>query len=330
MTGTTGEIPVSVITGYYNRGPLVARTVESILAQTFGDFELIVFDDCSSDDTQDQLARYDDPRLKVIRHQTNKGFVQGMIDAIAVSQGRYVAVQGSGDVSMPTRLERQVEVLETMPDVGVVGCHYENVIEDEGIRRLRTPTVDGLTVEGLRRSNVFSHGEVTYRRAVYDAVGGYRPEFVNSQDYDLWLRMIRECRFEIVPEVLYHRFVQFDGVSYAPDKLIRQTRFALLAQDLSRLDTEAQGRRLAEVRAGKLDAIVPIEDRRLQVTVFRAVCRAIAWNNLDQARALSREYLMPGKLRRLAAILLAAFGSPAKPLLDWLLFKIAGITRAGG
>ena len=152
-----------------------------------------------------------------------------MLDAIKWAKGEYIAIQGSGDVSYAKRLEYQKNFLDENPDVGIVGSHYENFVETSGVCRLRTPDANTATVQSLIKKNVFTHGEVMFRKEVYEKAGGYRAEFIFCQDYDLWLRMSNHCRFGTVPKLLYRRHVDFDGVSYKPEKFIAQTRYMIIA-----------------------------------------------------------------------------------------------------
>ncbi|UEM05094.1 glycosyltransferase [Skermanella rosea] len=314
---------VSVVTGYYNRGPLVRRTVDSILGQSFRDFELIAFNDCSKDDTGRQLDAYDDPRLTVIHHERNTGFTRGIMNAIARSRGRYVAVQGSGDASAPDRLARQVEMFERNPDVVAVGCHYRNIVEGSGMVRVRTPSADGLTVEKLRKSNIFSHGEVMFRRDAYERAGGYRSEFTFSQDYDLWLRLIGQGRFAVVPEVLYDRYVQFDGVSFEPAKLSRQVRFTQLAVQLSHLSPALQEERLTELKAHGIDTMVALREQSIQAQIFKAASKLMLFGNAAQAHQLAAKHLSSRRFKAAYLILSSLAGKPmdrvTRPLLDRIL-----------
>jgi len=281
---------VTVVTSYYNRAPVVRRTLESILDQTFTDFELHAVDDNSTDATwarmQALAAERRDPRLKLHRNEPNKGFVQTMIDTIEASRGTYVAVQGSGDVSAPTRLEKQVALLDARPELSTVGCFYTNIVETGGVRRPRRIVADDVDLAQLLKGNVFSHGEVMYRRAAYDAAGGYRPAFVFSQDYDLFLRLIRVGPFATVPELLYDRYVAFDGVSYRPEKFIRQTQLGLLAQRLATEPADAQAALLEDLDWAKLDRLVPRDDPKLQRKLASAVARALFWRNPALAHEL--------------------------------------------
>ncbi len=283
---------VTVITGYYNRGHALDETIDSIMNQSFHDFEFIIFNDKSTDDTEERLQlienKYNDPRIIIINHLQNKGFVQGMIEAIQMAKGEYICVQGSGDTSYPERLKQQVALLNETPDVGVVGCFYENYVEDKNITRTRRIIADGINLEQLIKGNVYSHGEVMYRKEIYHQVGGYRAEFENCQDLDLWLRMVQVSNLATVQNILYTRFIRFDGVSYSPNKFLKQIRYSVLCQDLASLSDESQKDILTKVRKEGIEKTVSIKQKRIQVSVIKAAFRSLAWGNKEAAINLAR------------------------------------------
>lgn len=317
---------VTVITGFYNRGPLLARSLDSLLNQSLRDLQIVVFDDGSTDDTAARLDAYRDPRLLKINHNPNIGFVAGMIDAISRTQSKYIAVHGSGDVSLPTRLEKQAALLEARPEIGLVGCYYTNIVEEHNLRRPRRPQAEGMTLERLLKGNVFSHGEVMYRREVYEKAGGYAPEFKFNQDYDLWLRMIRHTNFATVPEFLYDRYVQFnDGVSYKPDKFIIQKRLNLMAKKLALLTPQEQAPLRARIMAGEIEQLVELTDPRLQKSVLFACLRLIAFGNLPQAREMAEKYLKAPGLRLFYQMTDLVFASPLGRPACWSIRRALGI-----
>lgn len=292
---------VTVITGYYNRGHALDKTIDSIMNQTYEDFEFIVFNDKSSDDTEDRLAeiekKYNDPRLIIINHQENKGFVQGMIDAVKLSKGEYICVQGSGDVSHTDRLKHQVALLDDKSELGFVGCYYENFVEDQNIIRVRKKIADNVDFEQLVDANVFSHGEVMFRKSVYKNVGGYRAEFVNCQDYDLWLRMAKISKLATVPEVLYTRYIRYDGVSYKPKRFLKQTRYFFLCQDISMKPIKEQQAILSEVHRNGIESYMGLDSRRVQTRVLKATLRSVVWGENDAAKELAKTGLTNMLLR---------------------------------
>ena len=212
---------VSVISCFYNRADSARQSVESLLAQTYRNLEILLVDDGSRDNTLERLSSYKDPRIKLIAH-SNKGFVRALCNAIANSSGDLIAIHGSGDISFPTRIEQQANLLINNPDIGVVGCYVRNF---NIIRRkwdIFRPSVDGDQLATLVRRNCFTHGEVMFRRRCYEQVGGYREFFQFAQDRDLWLRMAPITRFAIIPEVLYQREPDKGSVTKNPQKSRKQ------------------------------------------------------------------------------------------------------------
>lgn len=231
MNETVDERPVvSIVTVFYNRARYVAASLQSLLAQSYPHIEIIAVDDGSTDGTLAELDRFSrDPRVKVIG-KPNSGFTNSMRDAIAISTGSLIAVHGSGDISHPDRIARQVEALRLRPGVGIVGCHVVNpVIGQNRAKRVGRPNGLDFRAE-LLRGNMFTHGEVMYRKELYEAAGGYRPFFVLGQDLDLWLRMSRLSGYWIVEDILYTREEIPGGVSTSPEKVIRQQRLTELAR----------------------------------------------------------------------------------------------------
>lgn len=320
---------VSVVTGYYNRAAVLERTISSVLGQTFRDLDLVVFDDRSTDDTAAALRelseQYDDPRFRYVIHETNKGFVTGLRDAISETSGDYIAIQGSGDVSLPRRLERQVEFLDSHPDVGAVGCWYHNVQEDLGTRRLRTPVADSMTFEDLLGANVYSHGEVVIRRSVYEQVGGYRTAFRFSQDRDLWLRIAKVARLATVPEPLYDRYVQFDGVSYVPSKVVTQTCFSIAAARLAVLPAVEERAALQLIESEGPAAFVGVDDPVVQGKLRQASLRMVLFGSPEGGAEIAQKYLEVGVVRTFLVAMARFFDSPFSRPIRPLIRRAAGM-----
>ncbi|MDB9541456.1 glycosyltransferase [Anabaenopsis tanganyikae CS-531] len=216
---------VSIISLFYNRAIYVKPSVDSLLKQTYSNVEIILVDDGSTDNTLDELASYQDPRIRLLTHE-NKGLVRALRGAIASSQGELIAIHGSGDISLPDRIEMQVDLLMRNPDVGVVGCYMRNFNMVKNTWEVVCRTIAEDQLSQLINYNLFSHGEVMFRRSCYDQVGGYREFFEFAQDHDLWLRMATVTRFAIVPKILYQREPiegSVSSVSKVPSKVKKQT-----------------------------------------------------------------------------------------------------------
>jgi len=257
---------VSVVTAFYNRSEAVQSSVQSLLSQTHPSFEVVAVDDGSTDGTAKALQAIGDPRLHVIVQQ-NTGFTAAITHAIRASRGKFIAIHGAGDISLSRRLERQSELLRIRPDVGVVGCHVDNDdLFGQDPRILASP--EGLPFfDTLLTRNLFTHGEVMFRRDLYELVGGYRECFTFAQDRDLWLRISRHADYAIVPEVLYRRRRFDGGVSRDVRKLFRQAFLSDLAVQNARIGME-KGRDLFE-RYG--------DDALLRKPPSRRLATRVAW-----------------------------------------------------
>jgi hypothetical protein len=216
---------VSIISVYYNRKNFVTASVQSLLSQNYPELEIILVDDGSTDGTLEALQRFTDPRVRVVTG-SNQGFVNALRGAVETAQGSLIAIHGSGDVSQPQRVEKQVQFLQNHPEVGMVGCYVANVNSTtQTFGNFEPVIIDGMAV-GLKDKSPYTHGEVMFRKSLYDEVGGYRTFFKYAQDYDLWLRMSRRAKFGVVPETLYTRFARGDGVELDPEKKVQQLLYA--------------------------------------------------------------------------------------------------------
>ncbi len=187
---------VSVVLPVRNGEAFLAEAIESVLAQTLGDLELIVVDDGSTDESAEIANRF--PRVTVLR-QEPLGLVAALNHGIAQSSAPYVARMDADDIALPERLERQVAFLAANPRAGLVACGVE-VIDGE---TMLLPGEDAALRRRLLLRNPFTHGSVIIRRAALDAAGGYRPDYGANEDYDLWRRLARSWELAALPEVLY-------------------------------------------------------------------------------------------------------------------------------
>lgn len=177
----------------FNGERFLAEAIESILNQTFRDFEFIIINDGSTDGTADVLARYQkiDPRVAV-HHQPNKGLIESLNTGCNLAQGCYIARMDADDISIDERLDRQVKYFAENPQVALLGSSV-NIIDDSGrqVSVLRFPTGNkGIKEWVLELHQVpFSHPTLVFRTEVIRAVKGYRRAFVAAEDYDLVIRI---------------------------------------------------------------------------------------------------------------------------------------------
>ncbi len=194
---------ITVLMGAYNAEGFLREAIDSVLAQTVGDFEFLIFEDCSTDSTRQILQSYDDPRIKLYLNATNQGLTKNLICGMDLAQGAYVARMDADDVCMPNRFERQLEYFASHPEVSVLGSAvtffdgkgYEFVgYQPEAHDEIKCRLFTGFTM---------LHPSVMMRKADMDQHGlNYEADFVCSQDHDLWTRSIRKLRFANHPETL--------------------------------------------------------------------------------------------------------------------------------
>jgi GT2 family glycosyltransferase len=189
----------------HNEERYVSKAIRSILEQTFDDFEFIIIDDDSTDGTTEILSNYQqkDARIRVLRHQSKKGLAQSLNEGIRIAQGRYIARMDADDISLPTRLEKQVAFLDMHPEVGLVGTLCYEVDENDVIvRRWSLPSSTSDVRKALLDLNPLVHTSVMIRKEVFAEIGYYDETLQYSQDYELWLRIARKYEIANLPEPL--------------------------------------------------------------------------------------------------------------------------------
>ena len=223
---------ISVVMGVYNAQSCINRAVESILGQTWRNFEFIIIDDGSTDGTGELLQQYaaDDPRIRLLS-QSNQGLTRSLRQGCQLAAGEYLARQDADDLSRCDRLELQVEKLEANPDAALCTSWVEDVAPDGMSIQIHRDLNHCIEVDGktIPLVGIPAHGSVTMRKSCYDSAGGYRTEFYYAQDSDLWLRMYSRGSFEYVGEPLYKRFLSTQSISST--RAMAQSRFCQLAQE---------------------------------------------------------------------------------------------------
>jgi glycosyltransferase involved in cell wall biosynthesis len=297
---------VTVIMPMYNAAAHVREATESILSQTFADFELLVVDDGSSDDSASLLRGYGDPRLRVERNEGNLGLVATLNRAVERAKGRYIARMDADDVSLPTRLAEQVAYLESHPDVSGVSGGYQTI--DEGGRLLSNdygmlrPVGPELLRWSLHFGSFFCHAASMIRREVFDALGGYDPAFAHAEDYELWLRATKWFRFDNLPRVLYRVRVHGENASRVHRET--QKRNARRAQSLCAADFLGEEIPLAHAAILR-DAVAPetLSDAVAVGSLLDRLCRAFV-SDPEMTRR-DRRLVRADAATRLAALAIA-------------------------
>lgn len=229
----TGQCPlpeVSVILCVYNGQSYLRDAVNSILDQTYTDFELIVVDDGSNDESAEILRSYRDERVRLLQSGKNIGLTKSLNIGLSHARGRYIARQDVDDISLSNRLQKQVEYLHQHPEIAVVGTWIEQ-IDTNGTKlgRVAYPLGSAEIRERLLHENCLCHGSVLMRREQVTDLGGYREMFMLAQDWDLWLRMSEKYALANLPDVLYLFRRRPSSLSAAQQE--RQRRYGRMAAE---------------------------------------------------------------------------------------------------
>ncbi|WP_081415454.1 glycosyltransferase [Parabacteroides massiliensis] len=196
---TERNIVVSVVMPVYNQEKYVQDAIESILNQTFQDFELIVVNDGSDDNSESKILSCRDERIVYVRNEENQGNYPARNIGIAKAKGRYVAVMDADDLAFPTRLEQQFTYLENHRDLCVVGSGFTF---SDTLRKCRHPLGDEEIRLALLDRNSFMHASLMIRMEALRELGGYNEAYRYASDYDLVCRLVLYGKVENLPDIL--------------------------------------------------------------------------------------------------------------------------------
>jgi glycosyltransferase involved in cell wall biosynthesis len=269
---------VSVVMSVYNGADCLRESIGSVLDQDGVSFELIVVDDGSSDNSGvliQELAERD-ARIRFIQ-QENQGLTRALIRGCADARGKYIARQDAGDLFLPGKLSRQVEILDMHASAAMVSCGTRFVGPGgETLYELQSDDWDAterlLTLDAKQLRGPFGHGSVLFRRSLYEQVGGYRAQFYLGQDLDLWIRLAEQGKFLIVPDVLFQAV--FSPASISGDLRSVQIAIAALILECALLRRTGHSENAVLERASALrpEHVKPSNANRARALYFIGQC----------------------------------------------------------
>jgi glycosyltransferase involved in cell wall biosynthesis len=218
--------PVTVLMPVYNAQRYLAGALESILGQTFADFQFLIIDDGSTDNSLAILRRYarHDVRMRLISRE-NRGLVATLNEGIALARGEYIARMDADDIALPRRLEFQVWHMDANPDVVCLGGYYD-LIDYRGrlLTTMRPPTDHaGIEKEMLAGHTPICHPSAMVRREAIAKAGAYDPSMMLAEDLDLWLRLGEIGTLANLPMSLVRYRLHGQSVSERAGLIQRQT-----------------------------------------------------------------------------------------------------------
>ncbi|MGP4082842.1 glycosyltransferase family 2 protein [Pseudalkalibacillus sp. R45] len=212
---------ISVVMAVYNGEHYLQEAIESILNQSYQNFEFIIVNDGSLDNTAEILKDVQDSRVRIIHIPKNKGAANALNIAIKNASGDWIAIQDADDLSMPTRLEEQAAYVREHPHLAAIGTLKECMSGNKEIpsKRLRTEEFGNFLVSSEHMKayrfyiNPLCHGSVLFSKKIFKEVGGYDSSYKICYDYDLWMRMFEVGPIHKINKKLYQYRIHPDSIS---------------------------------------------------------------------------------------------------------------------
>lgn len=211
---STGKVPVTVLMPVYNGGPFLKDAIESILAQTFTEFEFLIVDDGSKDTSLEVIRGFSDARIKLIQNEKNLGLIATLNKGLSLAQGEFVARMDQDDLAVPERLAKQVALLRGNPEILGTGSALTLInMKGETVGNIAVLTEFEQIRRALAVTNPFAHPTMMVRREIVKKLGGYRSEAYATEDYDLWTRLVKEGPVVNIEEPLLRYRLTTTGMS---------------------------------------------------------------------------------------------------------------------
>ncbi len=194
---------VSVVMPVYNGEKYLREAIDSILNQTFSDFEFIIINDCSADSTEQIIMSYTDDRIVYVKNEKNMGVAESLNRGIDLAKGEYIARMDADDISLPERFEKQVKFMDKHTDIGVCGSNIF-LFNEDGILREHTFLSEYEDIKvGMLFGCSFAHPSVIIRKSVLKENNfKYNSQFEKTEDYELWGRLAEVCKLYNINEFM--------------------------------------------------------------------------------------------------------------------------------
>ena len=205
---------ITVLMSVYNGEKYLHEAINSILNQTFEDYEFLIINDGSNDNTEEILQSYDDQRIRIVNNGKNIGLTKSLNKGLKIARGQYVARMDADDVSYPERLEMQYKHVNNDKNLAICASYHEEIDETGNLIETIKPNLEPEQLYYfLTFSNRFLHSSVLMRKDIISKVGGYDESIKRTQDYDLWYRVSRVAKINVIDKVLVKHRVHKESIS---------------------------------------------------------------------------------------------------------------------
>jgi len=224
---------ISILMTVYNGGLYLKQSINRVLMQSFGDFEFIIVDDGSTDNTKEIIALFKDERIMLKKLKENIGRIKALKLGFSLCKGEYISILDADDIYERDKLKEQSGFLDSNNSVGLVSCDYYIINDKDKI----IGSIQGLSSHNrnirqeLLKENFIKHSSVMFRRAIYESIGGYRLEFQAALDYDFLLRVSEYTEIFILDKILFRYRMTYEQMSCK--KFLIQQELYKLAKELA-------------------------------------------------------------------------------------------------
>ena len=225
---------ISVILPVYNSELYITETIESILAQSYSYFELIIINDGSTDNTENCILKFKDDRIKYIKNDSNLKLIKTLNLGLSIAKGKYIARIDADDIALPHRFEKQIEFLENNSSYGIVGSFAQTFGSENKILKFIENDQD--IRFALLSYNPFIHSSVLIRKTILTENNlHFDSNQLHVEDYDLWIKILMYSKGKILPEILIKYRIHENQISVVHNEiqklnsfLIQQSYFSFL------------------------------------------------------------------------------------------------------
>lgn len=217
------NVKLSVIMSVYNGGKYIREAIESILNQTFSNFEFIIVNDGSTDNSIQIIESYKDKRI-IVKSQKNKGAASARNNAIRIARSDYIAILDSDDIALPTRLEKQYNYLKEHPDYILVGSNAIVIDQFGNYIYTTSQLFEDSKLKDILPNNPFYHSSTMFRKCIYTKAGEYPEYMPTGQDVVLFNKMAKYGMFANLSESLIKYRIVPDGISYRDKSIVKRRR----------------------------------------------------------------------------------------------------------
>lgn len=283
---------VSVIMPVYNAQDYIREAIDSILNQTYSNFELIIIDDCPTDHSMDIVTEYRDKRIKIIHNKCNRGIAYSRNRGLDESNGEYIALMDDDDIALPERLERGVSFLKKRSEIDVVGGRCD-IIDAEGkfLRRSVSPLYNPKFIKAVYLfKNAHMNSTVMFRRQVIDQLGiRYRDDYLGMEDYAFWIDCSKVCNMSNIEDIVLKYRMHPQNESTRVMEYHVEERKELYAK-LQRYSLKESGFQLSEEQIQLINKVMTEKNGRCESWEEAIQFQTVLKDIVNQARERQVDY----------------------------------------